>query len=41
MTKDSWQASQYINHASFVPQLGNPVVELLNPLPGENILDLG
>lgn len=41
MTQQKWDADQYINHASFVPELGNPVVKLLNPRRGETILDLG
>lgn len=41
MTQQTWNAQQYINHASFVPQLANPVLDLLNPKSGETILDLG
>ena len=41
MTNQTWNADQYINHASFVPELGNPVLKLLNPKQGETILDLG
>lgn len=37
----TWNAGQYVNHASFVAQHGLPVLELLNPKPGEQILDLG
>lgn len=36
-----WSAGRYAHHASFVPVLGQPVVELLNPQPGEHILDVG
>lgn len=36
-----WNASDYGRNGSFVPALGLPVVELLNPQPGEHILDLG
>src|SRR5579883_2946832 len=36
-----WQADRYAQHAHFVPALGQPVLELLNPQPGERILDLG
>ncbi len=37
----SWDAKKYVDHASFVATHGNPVVELLSPLKGERILDLG
>lgn len=36
-----WKADCYAEHAPFVPVLGLPVVELLNPQPGERILDVG
>lgn len=36
-----WNAQQYAKHARFVSDLGMPVVELLAPLQGERILDLG
>jgi SAM-dependent methyltransferase len=36
-----WSAEGYPRHAGFVAALGRPVVELLAPLPGERILDLG
>jgi SAM-dependent methyltransferase len=35
-----WSAERYSRHASFVPELGSPVVDLLDPRPGERILDL-
>jgi trans-aconitate methyltransferase len=35
-----WHAAQYSKHAHFVPALGQPVLDLLKPLPGERILDL-
>lgn len=41
MTNQSWHATQYSQHASFVAELGSSVVTLLNPSPGERILDLG
>jgi len=41
MTKQTWNASQYRNHASFVPELGSSVLQLLDPQPGEWILDVG
>src|ERR1700719_669211 len=37
----SWKADRYAQHAHFVPALGQPVLELLKPSPGERILDLG
>ena len=36
-----WQAERYARNARFVADLGQPVVELLAPEPGERILDLG
>ena len=36
-----WNASQYVNHASFVAEHGSSVVGLLSPKSGERILDLG
>ena len=36
-----WSSSRYGKHARFVSDLGEPVVDLLNPQPGERILDLG
>jgi SAM-dependent methyltransferase len=36
-----WKADRYETHAPFVPLLGVPVLELLNPQPGERILDVG
>lgn len=41
MPEQSWKADEYSNHASFVSELGLPVLELLNPQPNEAILDLG
>ncbi|MFK5951215.1 MAG: methyltransferase domain-containing protein [Methylococcales bacterium] len=37
----TWNANQYIEHASFVAEHGSPVLKLLDPKPGERILDLG
>ena len=37
----TWDPQAYANHAAFVPALGAPVLALLNPQPGERILDLG
>ena len=36
-----WQPDRYQQHAGFVAVLGAPVLELLDPQPGERILDLG
>ncbi len=36
-----WNAGHYAQHAGFVPALGAPVLALLDPKPGEHILDLG
>ena len=36
-----WNPKQYAKHASFVAELGKPVLELLEPKPQERILDLG
>ena len=36
-----WQAERYARNARFVADLGQPLVELLAPQPGERILDLG
>jgi SAM-dependent methyltransferase len=36
-----WSASDYAENAAFVPELGAAALALLNPQPGELILDLG
>jgi SAM-dependent methyltransferase len=36
-----WDAADYARSAAFVPALGAPVLALLDPQPGESILDLG
>ena len=36
-----WNPEQYATHARFVSDLGAPVVELLDPRPGERVLDVG
>jgi SAM-dependent methyltransferase len=36
-----WSAMGYRHHAGFVAELGRPVVELLAPVGGERVLDLG
>ena len=41
MSSQNWDVQQYRENASFVPQLGIPVIELLAPQKGEKILDLG
>jgi len=37
----NWNPDKYDEHTRFVSDLGMPVVELLQPRPGERILDLG
>jgi trans-aconitate methyltransferase len=37
----SWNPEIYQKNARYVSELGRPVVQLLNPQPGERILDLG
>src|ERR1700732_1331648 len=37
----TWKAKRYAEHAHFVPALGQPILDLLNPQAGERILDLG
>ncbi|MGA8383399.1 MAG: methyltransferase domain-containing protein [Stellaceae bacterium] len=41
LSRQHWSAQRYAEAAHFVPALGAPVLELLAPLPGEHILDLG
>lgn len=41
MSTQTWDASCYAANAAFVPALGQPVLDLLEPRPGERILDLG
>jgi SAM-dependent methyltransferase len=38
---NTWQSSDYIEHAAFVPKLGAAVLELLDAKTGERILDVG
>ena len=38
---NTWLPDGYMHHAGFVPALGAGVVDLLDPQPGERILDLG
>ena len=37
----TWDPATYARNARFVSDLGSPVLEMLAPLPGERILDLG
>jgi hypothetical protein len=37
----TWSAENYERHARFVAELGAPALDLLEPKPGEWILDLG
>jgi trans-aconitate methyltransferase len=41
MTTQTWDSEGYATNARFVTDLGAPVLALLNPRPGEHILDLG
>ncbi len=40
-TASRWSSADYARHAAFVPKLGDAVLALLAPRPGELILDLG
>ena len=40
-TSQTWDPERYARNARFVSDLGAPVLELLAPMPGERILDLG
>ena len=39
--RQEWSSSRYAENARFVSDLGEAVLDLLNPQPGERILDLG
>ena len=41
MTTEDWAASDYDRNAGFVSRFGEGVVDLLDPRPGERVLDLG
>src|SRR5437773_7801451 len=41
IARQRWRAETYATTAHFVPALGAAVLELLDPQPGERILDLG
>ncbi len=36
-----WDAADYVRHGGFVPALGQAALDLLDPKPGEHILDVG
>jgi trans-aconitate methyltransferase len=38
---NTWSPEGYLLHAGFVPALGAGVLDLLDPQPGERVLDLG
>jgi len=40
-SKQDWNAERYMGNASFVSQLGLPVLALLSAQPGERVLDVG
>src|ERR1700736_6566476 len=40
-TGQTWNSAAYATHGRFVANLATAVVDLLNPRPGEHILDLG
>src|SRR5213078_4049444 len=40
-SSQEWNAEQYAKNARFVSDLGQAVFDVLNPQPGERILDLG
>ena len=39
--KQSWKADVYRRNARYVSELAGPILEILDPKPGEHILDLG
>ncbi|MCY7324454.1 MAG: methyltransferase domain-containing protein [Phormidesmis sp. CAN_BIN36] len=41
MTKQTWNPESYAKNARFVSDLGEPLLNLLQLVPGERILDLG
>src|SRR4051794_37723871 len=41
MTSQRWNAESYQHHAGFVAALGAPVLDLLGPVDGQDVLDLG
>ncbi|MCO5243862.1 MAG: methyltransferase domain-containing protein [Anaerolineae bacterium] len=40
-TNQTWNPEAYARNAGFVAQLGEPLIDLLAPQPGERVLDLG
>ena len=40
-TANRWSPAAYAKNAAFVPKLGDAVLQLLDPKPGEMILDVG
>ncbi len=41
MTKQTWNPESYAKNARFVSELGEPLLDLLQLVPGERVLDLG
>jgi trans-aconitate methyltransferase len=41
MSEHVWEAERYARNARFVAELGAPLIDVLDPQPGERILDLG
>ena len=41
MNSQNWNAKEYSINAAFVAKLGNSALEILDPKPGDRILDLG
>jgi trans-aconitate methyltransferase len=41
MSAQTWNAAHYARHADFVPNLGQPVLDLLTLAPPARVLDLG
>jgi 2-polyprenyl-3-methyl-5-hydroxy-6-metoxy-1,4-benzoquinol methylase len=39
--QDNWSATNYAKHASFVPKLGNIILDMLAPQDSEHVLDFG
>jgi trans-aconitate methyltransferase len=39
--RQDWSAERYARNARFVAELGEPVVDWLDPKPGERVLDVG
>lgn len=41
MSNQNWNPEDYRSSAKFITEFGRPVIKMLDPKPGENILDLG